>query len=447
MANPEHLDILKQGVEVWNRWREDNPYSVDLSEAVLPGKDLGQANLRGANLTRVDLFNARLQNANLCEANLSNSLLIDADLTNAHLDRAKLVCSNLGGANFTGASLRDVDLFRADLNKSTLIGAFLNGANLSGAYLNSAIFHGANFNGADLNNANLAFALLWKVDLSEVDLSDAKLYEADLRGSNLIGARLKRVNLKGADLRGANLSKANLIGADLDGSNLDGAEITSCILERTVVTNVDLSKAKGIPTVIHLGPSSIGIDTIYRSKGKIPESFLRGCGVPDSFIKAIPPLIEEAPLYYTCFISYSSANEDFAKQILSDLQAKGVRCWFAPEDLKWGAKTWDGIDEAIGKHDKLLLVLSENSIRSDWVEDEVTKGYAEERKRNSTVLFPIRIDDAVMETGEPWAVKLRDGRNIGDFRDWEKSEAYQKAFERLLRDLKAEEVPAGLGDR
>jgi hypothetical protein len=52
-----------------------------------------------------------------------------------------------------------------------------------------------------------------------------------------------------------------------------------------------------------------------------------------------------------------------------------------------------------------------------------------------------------METGEPWAVKLRDGRNIGDFRDWEKSEAYQKAFERLLRDLKAEEVPAGLGDR
>ena len=24
MANPEHVEILKQGVDVWNKWREDN---------------------------------------------------------------------------------------------------------------------------------------------------------------------------------------------------------------------------------------------------------------------------------------------------------------------------------------------------------------------------------------------------------------------------------------
>jgi hypothetical protein len=53
------------------------------------------------------------------------------------------------------------------------------------------------------------------------------------------------------------------------------------------------------------------------------------------------------------------------------------------------------------------------------------------------VLFPIRIDNTVISTVEPGAVKLRDQRNIGDFRQWRKPADYQKSLERLLRDLKA----------
>jgi hypothetical protein len=39
MANEEHVALLKQGVEVWNKWRKENP-------VVRP--DLNGANLRGA---------------------------------------------------------------------------------------------------------------------------------------------------------------------------------------------------------------------------------------------------------------------------------------------------------------------------------------------------------------------------------------------------------------
>ena len=127
----------------------------------------------------------------------------------------------------------------------------------------------------------------------------------------------------------------------------------------------------------------------------------------------------------------------FAKKLHADLQNKGVRCWFAPHDLPISAKAWDAIDEAIRLRDKLLLILSEASIASEWVEDEVNKAYAEERSRKEVVLFPIRIDNTVISTGEPWAVKLRDTRNIGDFRQWKKPAEYQKNLERLLRDLKA----------
>jgi hypothetical protein len=88
---------------------------------------------------------------------------------------------------------------------------------------------------------------------------------------------------------------------------------------------------------------------------------------------------------YSCFISYSSKDQVFADKLHADLQDAGVRCWFAPHDLPIGAKTWDAIDEAIGLRDKLLVILSEASIRSDWVEDEVNKAYAKERDRNTVV--------------------------------------------------------------
>lgn len=120
----------------------------------------------------------------------------------------------------------------------------------------------------------------------------------------------------------------------------------------------------------------------------------------------------------------------------ADLQNKGVRCWFAPHDLPIGAKIWDAIDEAIRVRDKLLLILSKASIASEWVEDEVYKAYAEERSRKEIVLFRLRIENAVMSAGEPWAVKLRDQRNIGNFQQWRKPPEYQNSLERLLRDLK-----------
>src|SRR5438270_8000096 len=85
-------------------------------------------------------------------------------------------------------------------------------------------------------------------------------------------------------------------------------------------------------------------DTIYNSKGQLPISFLRGCGVPDSFIDYIESLSEGNKRYYSCFISYSSADEDFAKRLHADLQDNGVRCWFAPEDMKIGDRIRPAID-------------------------------------------------------------------------------------------------------
>jgi uncharacterized protein YjbI with pentapeptide repeats len=280
-------------------------------------------------------------------------------------------------------------------------------------------------------------------DLTNIDLIGGNLSFADLTGAKLIGARLNIANLKGANLTSADLTDAKLNGAHLtatnfNNANLRGADFTNVVLRFTSLVNNDLSEVKGLETVNHSLYSSIGIDTIYKSHGNIPEKFLRGCGVPEDFITYMRSLVGKPIEFYSCFIGYSSKDEEFAKRLYADLQNEGVRCWFAPEDLKIGERFRVRIDESIMSYDKLLLVLSESSVASEWVEKEVETAFEKEREQGKTVLFPVTLDDAMLEAKTGWAADVRRSRHIGDFRDWKNHDSYRKAFERLMRDLKAE---------
>src|SRR6266581_7109331 len=156
--------------------------------------------------------------------------------------------------------------------------------------------------------------------------------------------------------------------------------LRDAIVGYTSFGDVDMSVVKNLETVKHQGPSTIGIDTIYRSQGNIPEVFLKGAGVDDTFITYIRSLIGKAIEYYSCFISYSSKDEAFANRLYADLQNNNVRCWFAPEDMKIGDKIRPRIDESIHIYDKLLLVLSEHSVASKWVDFEVEAAMDKEQE-------------------------------------------------------------------
>ena len=114
-----------------------------------------------------------------------------------------------------------------------------------------------------------------------------------------------------------------------------------------------------------------------------------------------------------------------------------MRCWFAPEDLKIGDEFQERIDESIRIHDKLLLVLSAESVASHWVQKEVETALEREQELGRTLLFPIRLDDAVQSIKVGWPADIRRTRHIGDFTRWKDHNAYQRAFARLLRDLEA----------
>jgi TIR domain len=97
------------------------------------------------------------------------------------------------------------------------------------------------------------------------------------------------------------------------------------------------------------------------------------------------------------------------------------------------------IDEVIHLHEKLLLVLSASSLDSDWVEKEVETAFEKERETRSTVLFLVRLDNAVMESKAGWAADIKRARHIGDFRGWKDHDGYQKSLKQLLRDLQIDQ--------
>ena len=337
---------------------------------------------------------------------------------------------------------RHPDFLKLDFEDADLSGAELSDANLSGARLNGANFSGANLSGAILREADLLGANLSNAHLTEADLSDAYLHHADLSYANLSHADLSGANFSGADLSGA-----ALYGAIISGAVVRGTRFGKSYVEFSVFSDLDLRGAVGLEEVSHYGPSVIAISTIYMSEGEIPEVFLRGCGVPDYFITKIPALVAAMQpfQFYSCFISYSTKDKEFAERLHARMRQAELRVWFAPEDMEGGKKLHEQIDRAIQVHDRLLLVLSEDSMKSEWVMTEIRRARKTELKEGRRKLFPIRLVDyeAIRgwecfdaDHGKDLAVEVRE-YYIPDFSNWKNHDDFEREFARLYDSLKA----------
>src|SRR5260370_18079392 len=228
---------------------------------------------------------------------------------------------------------------------------------------------------------NLAGAILIKADLTDCNLRgvhfDAAVFgETSLRRTNLMEACFRPSNLH-SNLKGSGVSNG-ILRADFEG----------CAMLRTILVDMDLSVANGLETVNHGGPSHIGIDTIYRSQGKIPEVFLRGAGVPENLIEYMRSLAVQSFEFYSSFISHSSKDRDFAERLYTDLQAKGARCWYFPQDAAWGQRVWGEIDRAIKIYDNLVVICSADSLQSGPVIREMERSLQRQGSEKYSLSHP-----------------------------------------------------------
>ena len=317
---------------------------------------------------------------------------------------------DLRGANFAGRKFIRYHFERAHLDSATLSGVR---------------FVGCHFDDASLRDTNGHLTIFEESYVTSCDFSDALLHRA-------------RFEFTIAD--NANFHGADLSWAYFDTCALEYANFAEARLSRTTFTNVSLKNAKGLDSLVKGAPVSIGLETFFKSGG-LPESLLQNAGVPQEFIEYAASLVGTAIEYYSCFLSYSSKDDDFPRRLYHDLQGKNVRTWFAPEDLKIGHRFRSKIDESIRFHDKLVIILSANSVNSDWVETEVETALERERKEEKLVLFPIAIDEEGFTSKQPWAKAIRLQRHIGDFRKWKSPADYTAAFDGLVDDLKKSQPP------
>jgi uncharacterized protein YjbI with pentapeptide repeats len=387
MANLKHMDIIKRGVDSWNTWRIQNSHILpSLSEA-----GLHMAYLNKANLSKADLSDAGLRLADLIEANLKGA-----------------------------------DLYWANISEANLRGANLRGANLQEANMTGSNLHASKMNSANLQQANIS--------------------RADMRHAELVRANLCGADLSGADLSGAIIKDANLIGANLTGADLDGADLSNAIVGATLFGNVDLSNVKGLESLVHLGPSTVGIDTIYKSRGKVPVVFLKNAGVSRHLIDYIEKSVDRNKKYYSCFISYTEKNEEFAHKLFEDLQAYGVKCWLATEKLMRRDGNHAILDSAVKLHDKNILIFSEDFINCAWAENEYNVALEREMKEGRNILALISLDNAVKYSDKPWVAKMRRSRYLADFSLWMDNGIYPKMLGDLLEELQAEDKSAAVED-
>jgi len=246
MANPEHLDILNQGVDKWNEWREQHPEITepDLSGADLRESDFTEANFNGANLTkailyksqlyRAQLMTANLQDANLRRAKLGETNMSNANLSRAYFDSASIIAANLSNsymmnANMTGVYMANTDLSNTDLSYADLRKSDLFNANLSNAILTGVYMHEASLENTNFTNADLKGAILTETDLAETNFTSADLTDADLSRANMVKTNFTNATLTNCRVYGVSawsLNLENTLQKDLVISPADEPAIT-----------------------------------------------------------------------------------------------------------------------------------------------------------------------------------------------------------------------------
>ena len=240
--------------------------------------------------------------------------------------------------------LSEVNLSRACLNDVTLENVDFTGTDLYGANLSSSWFAGGMFTDVLMQNAKLHRAKLQYAQMERATLAYANLNHTQLTGVNLRDSDLSGADLSYANLSGANLFRANLFHAYFYHVNLSGADLSNAIMRETVFINCNLTSVVGLESVKHGGPSTIDHRTIQQSGG-LPDSFLRGSGMPESLVEYYPSLLNQPISFYSCFISYSHNDKAFARRLHDALQGRGIRCWLDEHQLLPGDDVYKEVDQ------------------------------------------------------------------------------------------------------
>ena len=413
MADIDLVQIVKRGRDAVSAWRAENPNrSMDLNECYMSHARIPMVDLRGADMRNGDFMGAMIR-----RADLSGSYLNDAHFYRADLREANLSSSLAPGANLRGADLR--------------------GANLSGINMDRATLSEANLSGANLTNANFDRAHLDRANLSG----------ADLTGASLNGANLSRTNLSGATLNAADFYEAIL-----NDVSTDAADFNNCIIGYTVFQNCALDGAIGLDSIRHDAPSTIGLDTLVRSGGLLPESFFLGSGVP-LFVSGFQNAVTGATISTVeVHISCAAADIPFARELEASLRAQGLRSWVFAEGFRGNplvdrraTSGEEEIERWVRHYNRLIVLCTASGLDSETVRNDITAAQESQNTSDRWTIFLVDADGTMAAGRNRSARLLAENHRIFDLTGQASStEEYQAALADLIANLTPDQ-PASAG--
>ena len=318
MANPEHVEIVKQGNSVLREWQKANPDQL--------------LDLSGASLSGAELQHEWLENADLSNADLSGAALYEA-----HVPRA-----NLTGANLEGANLVRLRAFETS-------------------------FKAARFSSAELTHANIQYS----------DLEDAKLIGAQLGGADLGWGTLKNADLSGAKIRGTRLVSVDLSGTDISSASLGATVFSGIDFSDLVGLSACIHEGPSRVDIDSLIATFRGAGN--KLTGELRD-FFHAAGVPPAIIRELPRLVAEVT-YYSAFISYGDPDKDFANRLYQDLLGRGVSCWLYEMDSTVGKRSWEEIGAERRNADKMVVLCSHRALVRDGMLKEIEEQIDEDPEK------------------------------------------------------------------
>ena len=413
MADMELVQIVRKGRDAVAGWREQHP---------------GQP---------MDLYNSYMSHVRIPMVDLSGSDLRETDFMGAMLRRANLAGCFLNPVHMYRADLREADMSKSLMNRANLRGADLRGANLEAADMDSAILSDTNLTGASLKGANLSRVNLDRANLTDADLTDAVFHGAALTRTNLSGAKLD-----GADFYSAVFNDTPAVGTKFAGS----------VVGYTIFQNCDLSQAEGLDQIRHDAPSTLGMDSLLRSGGALPDQFMRGVGSPDSLLEFQKSLRGVVSLTGECFISCSNADIPFGEILQNALRDLGVRCWLFAEQFRGNplvdrrsTSEEEEIERWVRHYDKLVVICSQSGLDSETVRNDITQAKDLQKEKDQWLLYLVAPDTALVRTQGRTVRDLKyehvvfnlQGQNDG-------TEEYRNELSHLAEELKQSQ-PAKAG--
>lgn len=126
------------------------------------------------------------------------------------------------------------------------------------------------------------------------------------------------------------------------------------------------------------------------------------------------------------FLSHSSNDKPFIRQLAADLKANGIEVWLDEQRIRVGDSIPEMIAQGLASSDYFLIAISRASTASEWVKKELNNALVAEVQRRHVHILPVKLDDSQMPS-------IISDKKYADF-----SKSYKRGLEELLDAMRKE---------